>query len=189
MTVFIDTMVEAVRKYRAMLRKYLPQAERVNHLLRLNLKNPQLYTDEVKLFDLGHKVIEHLHELDATKRGYYSYSGISQFATHLKKFLDKYKIDKMTNRVVHTSQLASRHMVKITQLLALTKQADAISNDIMECNEIIALHGSKEQIELYQNTLHNMIRKNINNTNSPYRQALQHFNHCLQLEDSAESAA
>ncbi len=185
MSIFTDTMVEAIRKYRAMLRKYLPQAERINHLHRLNLKNPQLYNSEVMLYQLGYKIIDHLQQLDNTKNGYYSYSGISQFASHLKKFLDKYRIDKGYDRVVHTSQLASRYMVKVTQLLALNANSEQAEQEIANCHEMIALHGSKEQLELYQNTLQNMIRKHIHDRNGCYRNALAQFNRCLETKRSA----
>src|SRR3990167_847018 len=120
MSIFTDTMVEAIRKYRAMLRKHLPQAQRVNHLHQLDLKNPRLYSNEVMLYQLGYKIIDHLHQLDNTKNGYYSYSGVSQFASHLQKFLDKYKLDDDQERVLHTSQLASRYLLKITQIMALS---------------------------------------------------------------------
>ena len=185
MTTFTDTMVEAVRKYRAMLRKYLPQAERINHLHRLNLKNPQLYSNEFMLYELGYKIIDHLQQLDSTKNGYYSYSGISQFASHLKKFLDKYKIEKGTTRVVHTSQLSSRYLVKVTQLLALGTQSESSTKELEHCNEMIALYASKEQIDLYQGTLQNMIRKHMNDRNVLYRNTLQHFVHCLEGRKAA----
>lgn len=189
MSIFTDTMIEAVRKYRAMLRKYLPQAERINHLHRLNLKNPQLYGNEIMLFDLGHKIIEHLQELDKTKNGYYSYSGISQFACHLKKFLDKYKVDGTNDRVIHTSQLASRHMVKATQLLAIAAESDVPMRDIEACNEMIASYASDEQIELYRSTLQNMTRKHTHDRGGFYRQTLSHFSHCLGEKDARGAVA
>lgn len=184
MTIFTDTMVQAIRKYRTMLRKYLPQAERVNHLHRLNLKNPQLYTNELMLYDLGYKMVEHLQKLDDTKNGYYSYSGISQFSAHLKKFLDKYKIEK--GGIIHTSQLASRYLVKVTQILSLGTQSEDSTKELEQCNEMIALYASKDQIDLYQSTLQNMIRKHINDRNVLYRNVLQHFMQCL---ESAQAAA
>lgn len=185
MSIFTDTMVEAIRKYRAMLRKYLPQAERINHLHRLNLKNPQLYNSEVMLYQLGYKMIDHLQELDNTKNGYYSYSGISQFSGFLKKFLDKYKVDKGYDRVIHTSQLASRHMVKTTQLLMVEPLNESAMKEIRYCNEMIALYGSKEQIDLYQSTLQNMIRKHMHDHNGSFRAVLAHFKQCLESRKTA----
>lgn len=175
MSIFTDTMVEAIRKYRTMLRKYLPQSERINQLHKLNLKNPQLYNSEVALYHLGYKMIDHLQQLDETKNGYYSYSGISQFAGYLKKFLEKYKIDQDYDRVIHTSQLASRYILKTTQLLAAEPISEEALQEIFQCNEMIALNGSTEQVDLYQNSLQNMLRKHLHDHNGYLRSTLDHF--------------
>ncbi|OGT52707.1 MAG: hypothetical protein A3F17_03340 [Gammaproteobacteria bacterium RIFCSPHIGHO2_12_FULL_41_15] len=175
MSIFTDTMVEAIRKYRAMLRKYLPQAQRVNHLHHLDIKNPRLYSSEVMLYQLGYKIVNHLHQLDDTKNGYYSYSGISQFATHLQKFLDKYKLDHNNERVVHTSQLASRYMVKATQIMALSANPDTDNDfaELEECHAMVMEYSSKEQLELYRGSLQNLLRKHNNDKSSLYRAKIQ----------------
>lgn len=189
MSIFTDTMVEAIRKYRAMLRKHLPQAQRVNHLHQLDLKNPRLYSNEVMLYQLGYKIIDHLHQLDHTKNGYYSYSGISQFASHLQKFLDKYKLDDHQERVLHTSQLASRYLLKITQIVALSNSENTEQDliQIQECHHQILECGSKEQIDLYKATLKNMLQKCLSEKLSIYADQLQRL--VNQLEESKRSVA
>ena len=189
MSIFTDTMVEAIRKYRAMLRKHLPQAQRVNHLHQLDLKNPRLYSNEVMLYQLGYKIIDHLHQLDNTKNGYYSYSGVSQFASHLQKFLDKYKLDDDQERVLHTSQLASRYLLKITQIMALSNNENPAQDllQIQECHTQILECGSKEQIDLYRSALQNMLQKYRTEKFSAYFDKLQQF--VTQLEEEKRSAA
>lgn len=175
MSIFTDTMVEAVRKYRAMLRKHLPQAQRVNHLHHLDIKNPRLYSNEVMLYQLGYKIVEHLHRLDDTKNGYYSYSGISQFATHLQKFLDKYKLDPDHERVIHSAQLASRHMVKATQIMTLQANSENDLVELEESHQMIIAYGSKEQLDLYRESLQNFLRKHSHDKPSFYRSKIQEF--------------
>lgn len=187
MTTFADHMVAVVRKYRAILRKHLPQAERINRLHQLNLKNPQLYSNEFMLYEVGYKIIDHLRELNSTKNGYYSYSGIGQFANHLEKFLDKYKVEKGTSKVVHTSQLASRYLVKLAHLLSEEAQSATSTQEIERCNKMIALYASKEQIDLYIATLQNMVRKQTDDRNVLYKNTLQQFMRCL--EDKKVAAA
>lgn len=184
MSIFTSTMVEAIRKYRTMLRKYLPQAQRVNHLHQLDLKNPRLYTSEVMLYQMGYKIVNHLHQLDHTKNGYYSYSGISQFASHLQKFLDKYKLDHNQERVVHTSQLASRYMVKATQLMAsnATQNSEDDIAELEQCHGMIAQFGSREQIELYKSSLQSLLRKYTMDKPSVYRTKIQQFLNNLEEE-------
>ncbi len=162
MSIFTDTMVEAIRKYRVMLRKHLPQAQRVNHLHQLDLKNPRLYTNEVMLYQLGYKIVEHLKQLDSSKQGYYSYSGVSQFAHHLSTFLSKYKLDDNEQRVIHASQLASRYLLQMTQIMALGSEATLEQNltQMQTCHQKILEGSTSEQLELYKSALLSLLRKN-----------------------------
>lgn len=183
-TTFSSTMVEAIRKYRAMLRKYLSQSERVNQLHLLNLKNPQLYTNDFLLYEAGHKIIEHLQSIDSSKNGYYSYSGISRFANHLEKFLSNYKIEAGTHKIIHTCQLASRYLVRASQLLSPDQTNPASLEELEQCNEMIALYASPDQIELYQKTLATLSQKNLGNHSTLYRNTLRHFSTCLEKKES-----
>lgn len=177
MSIFTDTMVEAIRKYRVMLRKHLPQAQRVNHLHQLDLKNPRLYTNEVMLYQLGYKIVEHLKQLDSSKHGYYSYSGVGQFAHHLVTFLSKYKLDDNEQRVVHASQLASRYLLQMTQIMALGSESLLEQNlaQMQTCHQKIVEGSTAEQLELYKAALQNMLRKNRGEKPACYFDKLNQF--------------
>ncbi len=181
MNMFTDSMVTAIRKYRALLRKHLPQAERVNQLQRLDLKNPRLYDDEKRLYSLGVEIIHHLRTLTASKNNYYSYSGVDKFVGHLKALLDKYKLDPKTGRVLHTTQVASRAIVRAAQILNLNDNFQEHEEELTGCHKDLIAYGSTEQIQLYETTLNTMIRKH--NTIDPhnfYRLALQNFVNCME---------
>ena len=186
MNMFTDSMVTAIRKYRALLRKHLPQAERINQLQRLDLKNPQLYEDETRLYSLGSEMVSHLTTLTASKNNYYSYSGVNKFVDHLKALLDKYKLDAKTGRVLHTTQVASRAIVRAAQILNLNGNFQENVTELEECHKDLLAYGSTEQIQLYETTLNTMIRKhNTVDSNNFYRLALQNFMACMEEEDQA----
>lgn len=180
MNMFIDSMVTAIRKYRALLRKHLSQAERVSQLQRLNIKDPTLYESETKLYHLGHQIVDHLTTLTASKNNYYSYSGISKFVEHLKALLNKYRLDEKSGRVLHTTQVASRAIVRAAQILNLSGDFQEHMDELEQCHKDLIGYGSSEQIHLYETTLNTMIRKyNTIDPNNVYRIALQNFMECM----------
>ncbi len=176
MSIFSETMKKGISIYRSMLRKYLPQAERVNKLQQLNLKNPQLYENEIALFHTGYTIVNDIEKnlADATN-GYYSYSGVSSFAHYLKSFLTNYEIEGQ--HVIHRSQKASRALVQAIQLLSLppNKLTEEIADKLSQCNSVIASYGSKEQCELHHNTLQNTIRRQQEQNTAFYRSVLHNF--------------
>jgi hypothetical protein len=184
MSIFSDTMKNAISNYRQMLRKYLPQAERVSKLNQLNLRSPQLYQNEIMLHEAGYKIVEHLFDLDSNKGGYYAYSGIAKFGNYLKEFLDNYLIDG--NRVIHKAQKTSQALVHIIQLLTLSKDkiTDSLRDKINELNDIIATYGSEEQHELYETTLQSTISNQAGNASDICSEVLQHF---LQLTNQSQT--
>src|SRR3990167_11150167 len=139
MSIFSETMKKAISIYRQMLRKHLPQAERITKLYQLNLRNPQLYENEIALFHTGRAIIADIekHMVNATG-GYYSYSGVKNFAHYLKNFLSNYDIEGQ--HVIHRSQKASRALLEAIQLLTLPREklTPEISEKLSECNRIIA---------------------------------------------------
>jgi len=176
MSVFSETMKKAINIYRGMLRKYLPQAERITKLHELNLKNPQLYENEIALFHTGHTIISDIKKnLNQSANGYYSYSGVSSFGEHLKAFLKNYEIEGSS--VVHRSQKASRAIIQSIQLLTLPKDklTSEIASRLSRCNEIIVKYGSEEQQDLHKSTLQNTIRKQQQGNTSFYRAVLSNF--------------
>ncbi len=179
MSVFIETMKQSISIYRQMLRKHLPQAERISKLNQLHLKNPQLYENEIALYHTGYAIVTDIESnLYDNTAGYYSYSGVENFAQHLKAFLENYEIEH--NRVIHRSQKASRALVQAIQLLASEKLTDAVSEKLARCNRIIAKFGSEDQRKLHemtlQNTLTNLSEKNI----IFYRDILNNFHQHMQ---------
>lgn len=176
MTIFSETMKKAINIYRSMLRKYLPQAERINKLHKLNLKNQQLYENEIALYHTGYSIISDINKnLNQSNVGYYSYSGVESFGEYLKDFLENYEIDG--NGVVHRSQKASRALIQAIQLLTLPKDklTSEIADQLAHCNEVIVKYGSEEQQELHKTTLQNTIRKQQESNTSFYRSILGNF--------------
>ncbi len=181
MSVFAETMKKSISIYRQMLRKHLPQAERVTKLHQLNLKNPQLYENDVALFHTGYALVNDIEKnLIGATHGYYSYSGVHNFAHYLKGFLNSYEIED--GSVIHRSQKASRALVEAIQMLTLPREklGDEIAEKLAECNDIIANFGSGEQRELHKITLQNTIRKQQEQHTSFYRSILQNYQKKLQ---------
>ena len=116
MTIFSDTMKNSISIYRQMLRRYLQQAEHIIKLNQLNLKNPNLYENEVALYHTGYLIIADVKKnLGNANSTYYFYSGVRNFSKYLKEFLkeflENYEIEN--NRVVHRSQKASRALCNL----------------------------------------------------------------------------
>jgi Uri superfamily endonuclease len=181
MSIFSETMKKSISIYRQMLRKYLPQAERINKLQQLNLKNAQLYENDIALYHTGHTIVADIEKnLDQATYGYYAYSGVGNFATHMKAFLENYVIEG--NHVIHCSQKASRALVQAIQLLTLPREklSDEIAEKLAKCNLVIARFGSEEQRELHRTTLQNTIRRHQDQNTAFYRSVLNNFHQRLQ---------
>lgn len=181
MSIFSETMKKTISIYRQMLRKYLPQAERVNKLQQLNLKNPQLYENDIALYHTGQAIVHDIEKnLDQSSYGYYAYSGVGSFATHLKTFLESYVIEG--NHVIHCSQKASRALVQAIQLLASPREklTEETAEKLAKCNAVIARFGSEEQRELHKSTLQNTIRRHQEQNTAFYRAVLNNFHQRIQ---------
>lgn len=186
MSIFKDTTVKAISNYRAMLRKYLPQAERVSKLSELNLKNPRLYENEIALYHTAHAIVADVERnLNSSTKGYYSYSGVGNFARYLKDFLVNYYIDG--DRVVHRAQKASRALISAIQLIAANTLDDHAREKLIDCNQLIASLGSDEQKDLHKNTLLNLIHQQSDGVASFYRSILNHFQQIME-GDAAQAA-
>ena len=87
--VFSQTMIEAIRKYRETLRKYVPQGSRMKKLKQLGLKRTDLNSNALSLYEVGYLIVEDIQTEDSFKQsdtGYYAYSGIKKFSEYLKKW-------------------------------------------------------------------------------------------------------
>lgn len=153
-TLFAQTIAKAISDYRQFLRKYLKQSDRIRKLSELNLKDPEIYNNEVKLFEIAHGIIEDIQKnVEIPDQNYYSYSGIAKFCEFLKEYLDNYELEN--NRVIHKAQKASRAMLKAIQILNQPKEKlnETVAGTLIECNEVIATCGSEEQLELHAASL------------------------------------
>ncbi|OGO90726.1 MAG: hypothetical protein A3F41_05660 [Coxiella sp. RIFCSPHIGHO2_12_FULL_44_14] len=188
MSIFSETMKTAISIYRGMLRKHLPQDIRLSKLNALNLKNPELYENEVALYHTGHSIVLDIERnIDRSVGGYYSYSGVKHFADHLKTFLNHYELEG--DCVIHRSQRASRALLKAIQLLTLPREqlvTPDVVKELTQCNEIIARYGSDEQKDSHKSTLQKTIRHQQEQNTSFYRSVLTHFQDRLQDPGAAE---
>lgn len=153
-SIFAETIAKAIHEYRTMLRKHLPQSERMVRLSQLNLKDPAIYDSEVSLFHTAHRIVDDIEQnVKNAEQGYYSYSGIIQFAKYLKQYLNKYELEN--NQVIHRTQKASRAIVQAIQLITLpsNRLSESIATKLLKCNEMIATFGSNEQFELHMGNL------------------------------------
>ena len=156
MSLFAQTMTRAISDYRALLRRYLDQVARMTTLQRLRLRQAETYQSDLTLYNTGWAIIEDIEnnlltEITAKENNYYSYSGIAQFCTYLKNYLNSYHLEG--ERVVHRAQQASRAQLSAIQLIASEKQAEDVRKQLLEYNAIIVNSGSKAQRDLQQQAL------------------------------------
>ena len=176
MSIFSETMKKTISIYRGMLRKYLPQAERITKLHQLNLKNHRLYENEIALFHTGHLIVADIEKnLNQSSDGYYAYSGVASFCEHLKNFLANYTVEG--NVVVHRSQKASRALIQAIQLLGLPREklTAELTDRLSKCNKTIAAYGSEDQHEFHRETLRDVIRKQQEHHAIFYQSILNNF--------------
>lgn len=153
-SLFAETVTKAISVYRQLLRRYLPQVQRVRKLAQLKLKDPSTYETEVSLYHAAKLIVKDIEDnMEIPEQGYYSYSGIATFCDYLKEYLSKYEIEG--NQVAHRAQRASRALIQAIQLVGLPTQRldDSIAKKLKHCNEIIANFGSDEQHRLHISTL------------------------------------
>jgi hypothetical protein len=153
--IFSRTMIEAIRKYRETLRKYLRQGERMQKLKQLGLNDETLNQSATALYQKGYAIIEDINQnFDSSQTGYYSYNGVKKFAEYLKAYLDQFEVIK--DQVVHKSQLASQALVKSIQLLSIPSRESLtikVVTELSKCIRTIAAYGSEQQKELLERTL------------------------------------
>lgn|SRR3990167_4944134 len=154
MSLFSETMTKVIGDYRFLLRRHLPQAERMIKLQELKLKREDIYSSDIALFEAGTAIADDLEKnmLEKTS-GYYAYSGIAEFCKYLKEFLSHYYVEK--DQVVHRAQKASRALLQSIQLTALPRERldETIAKTLANCNTTVAGFGSIEQCELQLQTL------------------------------------
>ena len=186
MSIFSNTMLQMINEYRILLKKTHSQPERVKIQIQLNLKNPQLYRDEAKLYQLGMVVHKQLQNTlsERKQHGYYSYSGHQKFSSHLGEFLSGYVLEN--NKVIHRAQKASSAMIKSIQILSQSEDtlSKSTTEKIKQCNVSIHTMGTQEQHVQYTQTLGRLAKSNPGSER--YSVTLHHF---LTLKGSPAQAA
>jgi hypothetical protein len=185
-SLFSETVTKAISVYRQLLRRYLPQVQRVKKLAQLKLKNPTTYENDVSLYQTALAIVRDIEEnMEIPEQGYYSYSGIATFCDYLKDYLSKYEIE--SGQVIHRAQKASRALIQAIQLAALPvhQLTEDIAKQFANCNEIIAMFGSDEQHRLHMGTL----EKQRCVHQSFYETVITNFKNCLSPSFSVESEA
>lgn len=185
-SVFAETVVEYISDYRTVLRKSLPQAERMLRLKRLNLKSITVYSDDVELYNTSIQILE---DIDANgkipEQGYYSYSGLQNFQEKLRTFITQYAI--VDKKVINRSQYTSTLLLDVIQMINTPglQQADELQHKLLECNILIVYHGSNEQRQLYLGCLERLA--NINQ--ALFMPVLDHFTEHMEKHEEKEEAA
>ena len=157
MSIFAQTVAQAIADYRLFLRKSkdVDQASRVAKLTRLNLKDVNVYSEDVVLFNTAQAILHDIRQtIEIPEQGYYSYSGIAKYYQFLNDFLINYEVEGEV--VIHRAQRASRAILEAIQIIN-GKQAhllnDTIKEQVYACHTRIVGYGSEEQLELYRDNL------------------------------------
>jgi hypothetical protein len=186
MSIFSETMTKAISNYRLLLRRYLQQTERMMKLRELKLRDSDIYESDIALYQVGKSIIKDIQNNMSmgSNMGYYSYSGVAEFAKYLSDYLDNYYVEN--NRVIHRAQKASRALMSSVQLMTLPRERlnDAVCNQLFDCNRVIANFGSQEQCDLQ---LQALMRQQASNPGF-YTRIIAHLESLLQSDRSSAAA-
>lgn len=167
--IFSKTMIIAIRKYRELLRKLIPQDERMQKLKQLGLKNDNLNDSAINLYNAGFAIVDDIESsFGSGEQGYYSYNGVKKFAEYLRGYLEQFEVLK--ENVVHKSQLASQSLVKAIQLLSMPSKENLtikMVTELSKCIRTIASFGTEQQKELLKRTLLKIIDAEEYQDNEP----------------------
>lgn len=166
-SMFVETVSRAISDYRQILKKYLTAEQRTAKMAELRLKDPTIFESEVVLYNVVQDILRDIEKnIRVPNEGYYSYYGIVRFAKFLREYVDNYIIegdsDGEGGAVIHKAQKASNLLLRIIQMLSLP--ADQLTEGVVE--QIIAAHpaiielSTKEQLNIYNNTLGRLSEKN-----------------------------
>lgn len=151
--IFIETVARAIGDYRFLLRRHLKQPERRQKLAQLNLKDPTLFDDAVRLYDVAWGIVRDIEQSVELPTSYYAYSGVAEFGRFLKEYLEEYEVEG--DQLVHNAQRASQAIIKAIQQLALPDErlTSAAADTLTHCNTVIAQYGTEEQHDMYESAL------------------------------------
>lgn len=160
MSEFARKVYQLIGEYRAILRKTLPQSERMQKLERLRLKSKPDSTTDFEFYQIAQNILQEEHQLrNQRNASYYSYSGVEQFCKCLKEFVQDYTVDQ--GRVVHSSQLSSKYFLEGLQTLSRQYEevSDTVVSRVQYCNNVLAKFGENEQVARYLTLLRHQQNK------------------------------
>ena len=178
MSIFAETIAAAIKEYRFYLRKTMKQADRMAKLAELKLKDVNIYSGDVVLYQTAQAIVADIqHNISIPEQGYYSYSGIEKFCEYLSTYIKDYAIEN--DKVIHRAQRASRAIMEAIQIVngkPAHTLSDRIKRNIHACQEKIVFYGNQEQFDLYTKNLEKL------KPNAPlfFTDLLRHFNMLLQ---------
>lgn len=151
--IFIETVARAIGDYRFLLRRHLKQPERRQKLAELNLKDPSLFEDAVRLYQVAWGIVRDIENSVEQPTGYYAYSGVAEFGRFLREYLEEYEVEG--DRLVHNAQRASQAIIKAIQCLALpdAQLTASAGATLRQCNTLIVKYGVEEQHDMYESAL------------------------------------
>lgn len=171
-SMFVETMSRAISDYRQILKKYLTPDQRSAKMTELRLKDPTIFESESVLYHVVQNILQDIEKnIRVPNEGYYSYYGIVRFAKFLREYVDNYTVDG--DAVVHKAQKASNLLLKIIQLLSLPPDqlTEGVASQVMAAHPAIIELSTKEQLNIYNNTLGRLSEKN----KSLYRRIVSDF--------------
>ncbi len=160
-SMFVETISRAISDYRQILKKYLTPQERATKIAQLRLKDPTIFNDEPTLYRVVHDILKDIEKnISVPNEGYYSYYGIVRFAKYLREYVDNYSLEG--NGVIHKAQKASNVLIKVIQIFSLPGEQfnESLAQEVISAHPAIIELSSKEQLELYKNTLERLRDKN-----------------------------
>lgn len=161
---FDKKVLKLLNDYKLILRKHTDRHAWGAKVQELGLKRKNLrFDDEVALYHKANRVVEDIMRWTDNSNNTASwYSGVDEFCQYLRNLLAEYQVEN--NKIVHTSQQASRAIVEAIQLLKLPNARfnSTVANKLDQCGQVIARFGTREQQEIFAKALKNSQHSDIN---------------------------
>lgn len=164
MYTFTATILKILNSYKTILKKHLSHSEWEAKIDALGLKRKALKKDdEVALYHKAQTVLaDILPWVNQDPNSPSCYSGLDEFCQYLKSLLEEYQVEN--NKVIHTSQKASRAIVEAVQLIKLSteQRSNIMATKLDHCGKTIARYGSREHHELFAKALKTHQQHDVN---------------------------
>lgn len=173
MSIFSEHILKLLNDYKRILKRHLSTKEREKTIIDLGLKRKSLKFDtDAILYNKAHRVLKDIEYWTAKyNHAATEYSGIDEFYSHLKKYLNNYRID--SSQIVHMTQQVSCALVKAIQLISLPDAmlCDSHTHKLDDCIQTVVKFGTKDQRIMLAKALHNQ----KNRTATIFTPALDNF--------------